>query len=377
MPVVNLHQMLVHARRNGYAVGSFALHGLEFVDGVLSAAEKSQSPVILSVKDALPDSAVLLSAALTAASRSRAPVALHLEAAASLDGAVRDIRQGCNGFTWDSAGLAQEENIARTRTAVAVARACGVSVGGTLTVAGGDSAGGSAWVTEVEGFIRRTDVDFLALRPDGPLRQQPDGRDFTARVGHCGILETPLAVDEDCIAARGMAQVIARGTAKIHCDDALTAAALQRCQDVLHLPRRDYDMMSQRLRQAIADAAVQRLAAWGGAGRAREVLDECRTIREVEHLIIYNVDASMPAAEVTKMMAAGRATLGAIPGVRRVFTGEAVNSEAAYRYCWLVRFADAAVIEHYAAHPDHQRFADTLFRPVAQNRISIDFESVE
>jgi fructose-bisphosphate aldolase class II len=50
-----------------------------------------------------------------------------------------------------------------------------------------------------------------------------------------------------------------------------------------------------------------------------------------------------------------------------------VQTEASYRYAWLVRFTHPAVIDSYRNHPDHRAFADNRFRPVAGNRISIDF----
>jgi fructose-bisphosphate aldolase class II len=67
--------------------------------------------------------------------------------------------------------------------------------------------------------------------------------------------------------------------------------------------------------------------------------------------------------------------LGAIPGVREVFTGAAVRDGARYRYSWNVRFCHPAVIDSYRYHPDHVAFADTWFRPVAQDRVSIDYQA--
>jgi len=69
--------------------------------------------------------------------------------------------------------------------------------------------------------------------------------------------------------------------------------------------------------------------------------------------------------------------LSAIPGVREVVTGKAVQENAKYRYTWLVRFCHLAVIDSYRGHPNHVAFADKLFRPVAGERISIDFQTVE
>ena len=63
--------------------------------------------------------------------------------------------------------------------------------------------------------------------------------------------------------------------------------------------------------------------------------------------------------------------------MREVFTGEAVKEDAKYRYTWLVRFCHPAVIGSYREHPDHIAFANNLFRPVAGERISIDYHMVE
>lgn len=128
--------------------------------------------------------------------------------------------------------------------------------------------------------------------------------------------------------------------------------------------------------QAAAEAE-RFINACGATGRAARALAACRPWREVEHLIVFNVNEDRDARFVEQMMAHGRATLSAIPGVRRVFTGRALRADARYRYCWLVRFANPAVVASYRDHPDHAAFADTQFRPVAADRISIDFESVE
>ena len=76
------------------------------------------------------------------------------------------------------------------------------------------------------------------------------------------------------------------------------------------------------------------------------------------------------------MLADGRKRLGAIPGVRSVLTGRAARADAKYQYCWLVRFAHPDVIASYRDHPDHIAFADGRFRPLAPDRLSIDFEEI-
>jgi fructose-bisphosphate aldolase class II len=77
------------------------------------------------------------------------------------------------------------------------------------------------------------------------------------------------------------------------------------------------------------------------------------------------------------MMERGRRILANIPGVRAVFTGRAETPAAKYQYCWLVRFAHPAVIDSYRDHPDHVAFANAHFRPIAADRLTIDFRRVE
>lgn len=129
--------------------------------------------------------------------------------------------------------------------------------------------------------------------------------------------------------------------------------------------------------RAACAEAERFINACGATGRAARTLAACRPWREVEHLIVFNVNEDRDARFVEQMMGRGRAVLGAIPGVQRVFTGRALRDDARYRYCWLVRFASPAVVASYRDHPDHTVFANTQFRPVAADRISVDFESME
>lgn len=376
MPLMNLHDMLAYAGNSGYALASFELRSLEFLDGVLSAAELAQSPVILAVNPAVSDFLPLLAAAHTSATRARVPVALHLEAASSLEEAIAGIRHGCSGFTLNTLRLPAHEHAELTAAAAALSRDTGLPAAGTWHVSIDADNPIADSVAAAEAFVRKTGVAFLHLKRDHAHGAPGNDGDFVALVQQCGVMNLALAVDEECVQAPALADLIQAGVVKIHCDAALTEAALQRYGDVARSSRYDYDMLSQRLRQAVADVVARRLAAWGSQGKAAETLRACRRHREVEHLIIYNVEDG-DEAYVQEMTAKGRQVLGAIPGVRRVFTGRAVREDARYRYCWLVRFADQAVIDSYREHPDHRRFADTLFRPLAGDRISIDFENTE
>ena len=51
MPLINMKQMLEHAYSQGYAVGAFDLVNLDFLQGILEAAERCRAPVILSLAE--------------------------------------------------------------------------------------------------------------------------------------------------------------------------------------------------------------------------------------------------------------------------------------------------------------------------------------
>ncbi|MDH4235036.1 MAG: Dabb family protein, partial [Gallionella sp.] len=88
--------------------------------------------------------------------------------------------------------------------------------------------------------------------------------------------------------------------------------------------------------------------------------------------LVYNA-SGLDEEKLRTAMAEGQRALAAIPGVREVEVGSVADKGARYRYCWLIRFASAAVIDSYKQHPAHVAFADRLFRPAAADRLTTDY----
>jgi len=388
MALVNMNDMLQHAYRNGYAVGAFDLVSLDFLEGIIAAAEECRAPVILSVAEshfAHFDPQLMLPAVEAAARRTEVPVAIHLDHGASLQSAVAGIRLGCNGVMVDASTCAFPDNVALTREVVDMAHGCGVPVEGELGyVAGveGEDAErhpGELRYTSVEearAYVDRTGVDFLAVSI-GTVHGRMHGKpklDFQrlARINEA--LGIPLVIHGGTgLSDDQFRRLVAHGVAKINYYTALADAAGTVVRDNAAAgERRGYTALVRGIRDAVAAEAARCMRLWGSAGRAAEVRMQCRPWQEVEHLIVYNVAASDPR-ETADMVRRGREVLAGIPGVRRVLTGEAVRDDARYRYAWLVRFASAAVIDSYREHPTHKAFADDLFRPRAGDRVSIDY----
>ena len=94
MPLVNMADMLRHAYEKRYAVGAFDVVSLDFIEGVMAAAERQRAPVILSLAEShfeYFDFELLMPAVEAASRRASVPVAIHLDHGASRESAFQAI----------------------------------------------------------------------------------------------------------------------------------------------------------------------------------------------------------------------------------------------------------------------------------------------
>lgn len=388
MALVNMRDMLEDAYRNRYAVGAFDLVSLDFLGAIIAAAESREAPVILSLAEShfeYVDFDLVMPAVEAAARRTWVPVAIHLDHGHTLESAVRGIRLGCNGVMVDASQLDFRQNVATTREVADMAHGCGVPVEGELGyvagVEGEDAEKHPGEIrytspTEAKAFVEQTEVDFLAVSI-GTVHGRMSGSprldlDRLARIN--AAVGIPLVIHGGTgLSDQQFRDLIARGVTKINYYTALSDAAADRIRvNVETAPAAGYTRLVAGIQRAMTTEMERCIELWGSAGRARELLRRCTPWSAVNHTIIYNL-AKDREVDAEAMMAEGRRVLSAIPGVRDVFTGTAVANDALYRYCWNVRFCHPAVIDSYRDHPDHQRFADSLFRPAAGDRISTDF----
>jgi fructose-bisphosphate aldolase class II len=391
MPLVNMKDMLHHAYENGYAVGAFDLINLDFLEGILDAAKRCNAPVILSLAEShfeYFDVELLMPMVERAARKSSVPVAIHLDHGESLQSAVKAINYGCNSIMVDASQANLEDNIQSTRAVVEMAHACGIPVEGELGYVPGVEGKDAerhpgeveyTSVNEARSYVEQTGIDCLAVSigtVHGRMKGEPN-LDFK-RLGDINeALGLPLVIyGGSGLSDDQFRQLIAHGVTKINYYTALADAAGAVIRTNTATKEGDsYTNLTQGVQSAISQEAERCMRLWGSAERAADVLAQCGLWRPVEHLIIYNVKG-LDEEGVKNMMDKGRSVLSAIPGVREVVTGQAVKKDAAYRYTWLVQFCHPAVIDSYRNHPDHVAFADQLFRPVAGERISIDYEWV-
>ena len=128
-------ELMNKAQQGGYAVPCFLFWDFISLKGVLAAAEKTHSPVILGVYEGfwkyLP---VEYYAAMgkSEAERSKVPTILHLDHGSSIDTVLKCIQIGFNSVMIDGSELSLQDNISLTKETVEICHKLNIGVEGEL-----------------------------------------------------------------------------------------------------------------------------------------------------------------------------------------------------------------------------------------------------
>ncbi|MGQ9625072.1 MAG: class II fructose-1,6-bisphosphate aldolase [Candidatus Bathycorpusculaceae bacterium] len=171
--LVTNRELLVPARKSGYAVGAFNINNLETLLAVKEAAADEKSPVIVAVTPSAikyAGLAYLTKIVKTAAENTPVPMSLHLDHGEDFETVSKCVKAGFTSVMIDGSFLSFEENVALTKRVVDHAHKFGVSVEAEL----GRLAGVEEKTVEekeavltdpdaAEKFVKRTGVDALAV----------------------------------------------------------------------------------------------------------------------------------------------------------------------------------------------------------------------
>ena len=131
--LANFRQMLDAAQAGHYAVGAYDLINLEMLEGILDAAQESDTAVILQFaqvfeKAAGVDAADFGKAIVEAAKRATVPVAVHLDHGQDLEMVKKCVALGFNSVMIDASAKPFEENVRITKEVVDYCRPLGIPV---------------------------------------------------------------------------------------------------------------------------------------------------------------------------------------------------------------------------------------------------------
>ena len=171
--LVTNKDLMIPARKNGYAIGAFNVQNLESMSAVAEAAAEEKSPVIMQITPSVlkyAGLAYISNLVKTAAELASVPIAMHLDHGEDFETAVKCVNAGFSSVMIDGSFLSFDENVAVTKRVVAVAHPKGVSVEAELGKLAGveerSVAEKDAILTDPETaveFVEKTGVDTLAV----------------------------------------------------------------------------------------------------------------------------------------------------------------------------------------------------------------------
>jgi len=169
--MITLKEVL-EGTEKGYAIGNFNVHNMEYVQGVVEAAEETQSPVIIAITERPLNYYgidYLINTVKAAEKNCSVPLCLHLDHGDNLDIVFKCIEAGFSSVMYDGSHLPLEENIANTKKVVEKAAEHGIyaeaELGKLQGIEDGKESTESALTDpdEAKRFVEETGVAVLAV----------------------------------------------------------------------------------------------------------------------------------------------------------------------------------------------------------------------
>ena len=174
MPLVTTKEMFEKSMEEGFAIGAFNINNMEIIQGIVDAAQKQNSPVILQASSGAIKYVrikYLMKMVEAAVEETNIPIAIHLDHGPDFETCKMCIDNGFTSVMIDGSKYSFEENVALTKKVVDYAHERGVVVEAELGQLAGieDDVNVSeedAKYTDpdqAKEFVERTGCDSLAI----------------------------------------------------------------------------------------------------------------------------------------------------------------------------------------------------------------------
>lgn len=170
--LVNLNDVLIQAKKSGYAVGAFNVYNMETVEAVFDAAVSLDIPVIIAFGEKYSNTNninLIAKCVHELANKTQIPIVLHLDHCRSEDLIIRAIQAGFTSVMYDGSSLANSDNIRITSKIAKIAHAAGVTIEAELGYVPAEDTGEFVPVDqltkpeEAKEFVEKTNCDALAI----------------------------------------------------------------------------------------------------------------------------------------------------------------------------------------------------------------------
>ena len=283
--LVTMNDVLKSARSGHYAVGLFNAVSLEMAQGIIAAAEETNSPVIFGTAEVLlpynglEDLAMIL---IPMAKRAKVPVVVHLDHGLKKETCLKALELGFSSIMYDCSTDSYEENCRKVKEMADIAHSYGASIEGELGHVG--QAEGAATAEQVDyaaqfytkpeeakDFVEKTGVDALAIAvgtAHGAYKLPPK-LDFARIRQIASAIDTPLVLhggsglsDED------FKKAIAAGISKVNIFTDLNVAAVDAVfRDFTDRNKGIIELLPS-VRNSVKQSVTEKMELFGSCGKA-------------------------------------------------------------------------------------------------------------
>lgn len=167
--LTDMKSILLDAKKNKYGVAAADVWSESSIKAVIEAAEKENAPAIIAIYPAIADVLEVGKIAADLASKSKVPLAVHLDHGTTFDQAVQSVKAGLTSVMVDRSTLPFEDNVREVKEIVKLAHAVGVTVEAELGHVGQgfeyETTKNTALTDPEQAveFVKQTGVDCLAV----------------------------------------------------------------------------------------------------------------------------------------------------------------------------------------------------------------------
>ena len=172
--LVNMNDILLPAKKNGYGVGFFNAVNIEMARAIIETAEELHSPVMIGTAEILLSTTELKLVAdylIPMAKAAKVPVCVHYDHGLTFDRCMEALDLGFTSIMYDCSTESYEDNIKKVSEMVKICHERNVTVEGELGHVGDNFGKGklenpSDYFTDpikAKDFVEKTHVDSLAI----------------------------------------------------------------------------------------------------------------------------------------------------------------------------------------------------------------------
>jgi len=281
--LVTMNEVLKDAKNGHYAVGLFNAVSLEYAQGIIAAAEETNSPVIFGTAEvflphnSLEDLALIL---IPMAKRAKVPVVVHLDHGLRKETCEKALKLGFSSIMYDCSGEPFDVNCEKVKEIADLAHSYGASVEGEIGHVGeagdittaADLANAAKFHTkpeEAKEFVERTGVDALAVAvgtAHGAYKLPPK-LDFDRIRAIAAAVDTPLVLhggsgltDDD------FRMAIQAGIAKVNIFTDINVAAMEAVLRDFRSMKHGMLELLPSIRSAVKESTRAKLELFGSCG---------------------------------------------------------------------------------------------------------------